>query len=216
MQTHNSMAKENPVFWKTVEAIIMDVIIASIGIIVIILSIKLLFGKQIKTAIDYVNMVTINKNTSMVKDIKFDEKTNKITNYPEYGTRYGNIKIESLNINLPLYYGDQLEYLKYGVGQSSSAFFPGEGASIICMGHNNKNFLYDLPKIQNDAIIEIETTYGLYKYKVYQTKIINMYDVDQLTIQKEEEILMLYTCYPVETLGDKKDRFVVYAKRIND
>ena len=206
----------NPVFWKSAEAIIIDIIIASACIIAIILAIKLLFGKQIKTAINYVNMISTDKKNALVKDIKFDEETKAIVSYPEYGTRYGDIKIESLDIYLPLYYGDELSYLKYGVGQSSSAYFPGEGASIICMGHNNRNILYDLPKIENDAIIEINTTYGEFKYKVYQTKIISMYDVDELTIQKEEEILMLYTCYPVETLGDKKERFVVYAKRINE
>ena len=33
--------------------------------------------------------------------------------------------------------------------------------------------------------------------------------------QKDKEILMLYTCYPVNGLGHKTDRFVVYAERIN-
>lgn len=209
---HNNVKNNNPVFWKAIEAIIIDIIIAFACIIAIILAIKIFFGKQIKTAINYVNIISVDKNNSLVRDIKFDEETKAIVSYPQYGTRYGNIKIDSLNVNLPLYYGDELTYLRYGVGQSSSAYFPGEGASIICMGHNNRNILYDLPKIKNDAIIEIDTTYGTFKYKVYKTEIINMYDVDKLTIQQEEEILMLYTCYPVETLGDKKDRFVVFAK----
>ena len=190
--------------------------VASIAIIAIMLAIKILFGKQIKSAINYVNMVSINSNGKIIKDINFDDKTQTIVSYPEYGTRYGNIKIESLDINLPLYYGDKLAYLKYGVGQSSGAYFPGEGGSIICMGHNNKTFLYDLPKIEEDAIIEINTTYGDFKYKVFKTKVINMYDLDELYIQKDEEILMLYTCYPVNTLGEKKDRFVVYAKRVEE
>ena len=211
---HNNVNNNNPVFWKAIEAIIIDIIIAFACIIAIILAIKIFFGKQIKTAINYVNIISVDKNNSLVRDIKFDEETKAIVSYPQYGTRYGNIKIDSLNVNLPLYYGDELTYLRYGVGQSSSAYFPGEGASIICMGHNNRNMLYDLPKIKNDAIIEIDTTYGTFKYKVYKTEIINMYDVDKLTIQQEEEILMLYTCYPVETLGDKKDRFVVFAKRV--
>ena len=146
---------------------------------------------------------------------KFDHEKQVITSYPEYGTRYGNIKIDSLNINLPLYYGDKLSYLRYGVGQSSGGYFPGEGGSIICMGHNNKNYLYDLPKIKNNEIIEINTSYGNFKYKVYNTEIVYMYDVEKLKVQNEEEILMLYTCYPVNTLGDKKDRFVVFAKRVN-
>ena len=211
---HNNINNNHPVFWKATEAIIIDIIIAFACIITIILAIKIFFGKQIKTAIDYVNIISVDKSNSLIRDIKFDEETKTIVSYPQYGTRYGNIKIESLNVNVPLYFGDELTYLRYGVGQSSSAYFPGEGASIICMGHNNRNILYDLPKIKNDAIIQIDTTYGTFKYKVYKTEIINMYDVDKLTIQKEEEILMLYTCYPVETLGDKKDRFVVFAKRV--
>ncbi|MBR2786204.1 MAG: class D sortase [Clostridia bacterium] len=204
----------NPVFWKAIEAIIIDIIVASIGIIGIILTIRLLFGNQINKAIDYVNTVSLKTNSAIVKDIKFDNETETITSYPEYGTRYGNIRIESLGISLPLYYGDKPNYLRYGIGQSSGSYFPGEGGSIVCLGHNNKAFLYDLPKIKDGATIEINTTYGDFTYKVYQTKIINMYDVDALEIQKEKEILMLYTCYPVETLGDKKDRFVVYAERV--
>ena len=212
----NNVTNNNPVFWKAIEAIIIDIIIASISIILILPGIKLIFGKQIKTAIDYVNMISINKNSNIVKDLKFDENTKTIISYPEYGTRYGNFKIDSLNIALPLYYGDEMSYLKYGIGQSSSAYFPGEGASIICMGHNNKGILYDLPKIKKDAIIEINTTYGDFKYKVFKTKIINMNDIDEMEIQTDEEVLMVYTCYPVETLGEKKDRFVVYAKKIDN
>ena len=37
-----------------------------------------------------------------------------------------------------------------------------------------------------------------------------------MEIQTDEEVLMVYTCYPVETLGEKKDRFVVYAKKIDN
>ena len=171
--------------WIKIEAIIIDLIVASIIVLGLIFGFKLVFGKQIK-----------------------------ITEYPEYGSRYGNIRIESLDVNLPLYYGDKLEILKNGVGQSSGAYFPGEGGTIICMGHNTKSFLYKLPEIKMDSIIKIETTYGTFEYKVRDTKIVDMYDVDELPVQKKDEILMLYTCYPVNGLGHKKDRFVVYARRI--
>ena len=157
---HKIKETKDPMKWRTVEAIIIDIIVAFIGVATIILTIKLLFGKQIKTAINYVDMISINTNKEIIKDIKFDEKTNTIVSYPEYGTRYGNIKIESLDIALPLYYGDKLSILKNGVGQSSGAYFPGEGGSIVCMGHNDRTFLHDLPQIQEDAIIEINTTYG--------------------------------------------------------
>ena len=205
--------KNKQLKWKVIETVIIDLIIAIVCVITIMATINFLFGKQIKQAIEYVDMFSINVNDKVIKNIKFDEQKNIIVSYPEYGTRYGNIKIEALDINLPLYYGDKLSVLRNGVGQSSGAYFPGEGGSIICMGHNNKTFLYHLPEIKNDDVIEISTTYGNFKYKVFDTKIINMYDIDKLEIQKDKEILMLYTCYPVNTLGDKKDRFVVYAIR---
>ena len=200
--------------WIKIEAIIIDLIVASIIVLGLIFGFKLVFGKQIKAAIEVIDMVSINTNSSVISKIEFNEANREITEYPEYGSRYGNIRIESLDINLPLYYGDKLEILKNGVGQSSGAYFPGEGGTIICMGHNTKSFFYKLPEIKMDSIIKIETTYGTFEYKVRDTKIVDMYDVDELPVQKKDEILMLYTCYPVNGLGHKKDRFVVYARRI--
>lgn len=199
--------------WQTIEAIIIDIIVAFIIVIITIFAINFLFGKKIKSAIELVDMVSIKQNNTNLSQIKFDENISEITAYPAYGTRYANIKIDSLNINLPLYYGDKLSILKNGIGQSSGSYFPGEGGSIICMGHNTKTFLYDLPKIKSGAEIKIETSYGTFTYKVYETKIVNMYNVDELPVQKEKEILMLYTCYPVNGLGHKTDRFVVYAQK---
>lgn len=199
--------------WKTIETVSLDLLIAIICIITIIFTIKILFGKQINQAIGYVDLFSINTSNKMVKNIKYDEEKQVIVSYPEYGARYGNIKIDSLDIHLPLYYGDKLSILRNGVGQSSGAYFPGEGGSIICMGHNSKTFLYHLPEINVDDIIEINTTYGDFKYRVFDTKVIDMNDIDELEIQKNNEILMLYTCYPVNTFGDKKDRFIVYAIR---
>ena len=209
------MPNDKSTQWIKVEAIIIDLIVASLIVLGLIGGFKLIFGKQIKSAIEVIDMVSINTNSSVISEIKFNENVKEITEYPEYGSRYGNIRIESLDINLPLYYGDKLEILKNGVGQSSGAYFPGEGGSIICMGHNTKTFLYRLPEIKKDSIIKIETTYGTYEYKVIETKVVDMYDVDELPIQKDREILMLYTCFPVNGLGHKKDRFVVYADRIN-
>lgn len=196
------------------EAIIIDLIVASIIVFMIIFCITILFGKQIESAIGVLNMVSIDTNKAILSEIKFDKEKNQMIEYPEYGSRYGNIKLDSIGVNLPLYFGDKLEILRNGVGHSSGSYFPGEGGTIICMGHNTKAFLHDLPMIKIGEEIDITTTYGEYKYKVYEKKVVNMYDTDQTPIQREEEILMLYTCYPIDGLGTKTDRYIVYAKRI--
>ena len=200
--------------WYMIKAIIINLIIAFVITLIILFTVSTIFGNKVSLAIDLVNMVSVNADTKIISEIKFDEINNTLETYPEYGSRYANIKIDSLGIDLPLYYGDKLSILKNGIGQSSGSYFPGENGSIICMGHNTKSFLYNLPQIQKDAIIEINTSYGDFSYKVYDTKIVNMYNVDELPIQKDKEVFMLYTCYPVTGIGHKTDRFVVYADRI--
>ena len=112
--------------------------------------------------------------------------------------------------------GNALSILKNGVGHSSLSYFPGEGGSILCMGHNTANMLKDFIGIKNGEQIIIETTYGKYTYEVYDTTIVNEYDMDSAPIQKEEEILMLYTCYPANSIGHVPDRFFAYARLVDE
>ena len=46
-------------------------------------------------------------------------------------------------------------------------------------------------------------------------KIINETDVDQIPIQDEKEILMIYTCYPLNNIGYATQRYVVYSELEN-
>ena len=141
---------------------------------------------------------------------------NIIKNYPEYGSKYAKIQIPKININLDVYYGDTMEILKKGVGHSSGSYFPGEGGSIIYMGHNSKNVFRGLSKISKGDSIQITTEYGEFKYQVYDMKIVNETDLELLPIQKEKEILMLYTCYPFQNIGYTTQRYVVYAEKIEE
>ena len=73
-----------------------------------------------------------------------------------------------------------------------------------------------LPKLKIGAKVILDTIYGKYTYEVYDTKIIKDTDEDSLPIQKQEEILMMYTCYPVATIGHKDKRYVVYARLVGE
>ena len=201
------MHKENAIL----KATIRNIIVAFIYVIIVVGIIGILFTPQISMAISLVNRISTDTSKKIQSDVKIDLKNNKLESYPEYGTKYGDIKIQELGIELPLYYGDTLSILRKGVGQSSGAYFPGEGGSIICMGHNTRGFLRTLPEIKKGSKIQIETVYGNYTYTVYDTKIVPQTQLEAAPIQKEKEILMLYTCYPVNSIGHAKDRFIVYA-----
>ena len=198
---------------KIIKATIKNTIVAFAYVAIIILIIAILFGNKISAAISLINTVSIETGEKNTQEIKINLKSNMLEEYPEYGTQYGKLIIQDLDVDLPLYFGDTLSILRYGVGHSSGSYFPGEGGSIICMAHNTKGFLRRLPEIQIGTKIQINTVYGEYTYTVYETKIVPGTETSAVPVQHDEEILMLYTCYPVNSIGHAKNRFITYSKR---
>ena len=197
---------------KTLKATIICLIVALFSTVAIILFIYLLIGTKLEEKISLINRVSIDVNNKKDEVTVIDD--NKIKNYPEYGTQYAYIEIPQIDVNLPVYFGDTLEILKNGVGHSSGSYFPGEGGSIIYMGHNSKKMFRRFSELKNGNEITIKANYGEYKYKIYDMQIVKETEVDKLPIQNEKEILMVYTCYPFNNIGYATHRYVVYAELI--
>ena len=195
----------------TIKATIKYLIVALLITIVIVMGIYLLFGQEVNETLSIASKVAIDIENKKVEETTMNED-NKIQNYPEYGTQYATIEIPRINVNLPVYFGDTLEILKKGVGHSSGSYFPGEGGSIIYMGHNSKNMFRRFSELQLGDEIKVTTSYGEYTYKIYDMQLIKETDVDKLPVQKEKEILMVYTCYPFNNIGYATQRYVVYAE----
>lgn len=196
---------------NTIKATIINVIVALIISIGIIATIYLFFGAGIDETISLINKISIDTGKKEIKETIINED-NKLENYPEYGTQYATIEIPAIDVNLPVYFGDTLEILKKGVGHSSGSYFPGEGGSIIYMGHNSKNVFRRFSELKKGDEITVKANYGEYKYKIYDMQLIKETETEKLPIQKEKEILMVYTCYPFNNIGYATQRYVVYAE----
>ena len=196
-------------------ATIKHLIVAIIFIVIIMAIIYILFGSRISMAISLINKVSIDTSNVVLKEVKLNSVTKRLESYPEYGTKYGNVKIDSINVDLPLYYGDTLSILRNGVGHSSGSYFPGEGGSIVCMAHNTIGYLYNLSHIEIGDKIVVATNYGTFTYEVTETKIVDETEVDAVKVQNKEEILILYTCYPTNTFGHATQRFITYSKLVD-
>ena len=195
----------------TIKATIINVIVAFIISIGIIAIIYLSFGAGIDETISLINKISIDTEKKEIKETILNED-NRLENYPEYGTQYATIEIPRIDVNLPVYFGDTLEILKKGVGHSSGSYFPGEGGSIIYMGHNAQNIFRRFSELKKGVEITVKANYGEYKYKIYDMQLIKETETEKLPIQKEEEILMVYTCYPFNNIGYATQRYVVYAE----
>lgn len=204
----------NNICIKIAKATIRNIIVALLLALILLFFTYGLTRGTIKNVVSMINTISVNTNKKISSNIVFNKEENKVLNRPEYGTKYAQIKINSLGINLPLYLGDTLSILRNGAGQTSGGYFPGEGGTVICMAHNTESMFKRLPEIQIGDEITIETPYGNFEYEVYNTEIVNMKNVDAIEIQKEEERLAVYTCYPVTGIGHKTDRFIAFAKLV--
>ena len=177
-------------------------------------ALELFLGQEINMVLGMVNIISIDTSNKSTKQTEYDKTKNKLKVYPEYGTQYATIEIPNINVNLPVYFGDTLEVLKKGVGHSSGSYFPGEGGSIIYMGHNSKNVFRRFSELQIGNEITVKTSYGNFKYQIYDMQIVEETDTEKLPIQTDEERLMVYTCYPFNNIGYATQRYVVYAKLV--
>lgn len=208
---------------KSIKSILKATIFNIIVAFFIVITVSLIFvrfGKEkFLMATSFIDIVTVNRtdidrnNPDLESNIKTATDGNQILiNPPYYGENYANLKIDSLGIDLPIYYGKTLDILKNGVGHDNSSYFPGEGGTIILLGHNFGRLLAKLAEIKLGDTINVDTSYGAYTYSVYDTQVVDENDTYKLPIQKDEEILMIYTCWPINNIGYTTDRYVVYAK----
>ncbi len=197
------------------KATIKDIIVAFICIAIIFFTIYIVWGSEISLAISLVNKISIDTSKKVLEEVKLNSVTNKLESYPEYGTKYGTIKIDAINADLPLYYGDTLAILRNGVGQFSGGYFPGEGGTVVCMAHNSTKYLRELAKVTPGNKIIITTNYGEFTYEVFDTTIVPQTEMEALKIQNEEEMLVLYTCYPFNSIGHTTSRYITYSKLVD-
>ena len=161
-------------------------------------------------------MISIEQKEVEYQEVKFDSISKRLIDYPLWGSEFAVLAIPNVDIKQKVYQGDTLDILKYGVGHFSGSLFFGEGGSIILAGHNNIGYLYNLPKVKKDDLIYVDAKYGKFTYKVFDTKIIDHSDNLSFTFYNDREVLMIYTCYPVNTIGHKTKRFLVYAEKVGE
>ena len=204
---------------KKSKAIVKQLVIAFFFTAFSVFLTFVLAGAKIEKTVALINKLAILTVTSEKNEskIKINPVKKRLVEYPSVGEIFSSIQIPSIGVDVNVYHGDALRLLKYGVGHHPGTYFPGEGGTILIAGHNTKAQFYNLPNIKGNDEIIMNTKYGKYTYKVERTDIIEAKALNEsLSINDQKEVLMLYTCYPVNTPGFKTKRFVVYAGLVGE
>lgn len=140
------------------------------------------------------------------KTVKFED-----IKIPNVGSQYGRLIIESLDVDLPLYYGDDYDVLNGGLGQYLGSSIPGLSKPTLVAGHAFP-FFKCLENIKEKDVIKIITNYGVFYYSVTHTKVANKNDQTAYDLSQNKNQLILYTCYNVDSLMQTEERLFVYAE----
>lgn len=132
---------------------------------------------------------------------------------PTHKEAYATISNEPRNFTKQLYYGDTPDILSISIGQYEYSGIPGEGKPILLAGHNSTHFK-ELRNFQKGDHVKIETAYGSFTYEVGENETILADDFDVTMLDKQEEFLIMYCCYPFDALSTEY-RYFVYAKKID-
>jgi sortase A len=132
---------------------------------------------------------------------------------PSMGDIVGILQFPSLNEELPIIEGTDEDDLEKGVGHYKGSSFPNEKGQIVLSGHRDTVFRR-LGELKLGDILTISTPKGTFSYKIEHTQIVEANDRSIITLQKNEEILTLTTCYPFSFIGNAPERYIITAKPV--
>ena len=133
--------------------------------------------------------------------------------WPALHAKIGTIHVPDAGIECDVIYGDSNSDLYKGACfyPTPKTRIPGGGLQMLLAAHNNAHF-HTLGGVQVGSKVHIDTFYGSYEYEVAHTEVVSATDSTKYDLDKTEEELIMYTCYPFDMLSATPYRFFVYCK----
>ncbi len=191
---------------------ILPVLIIVTGIVFIGIGLTQFIGTKVQTN----NSL---KEAKAIVQHKSDNETGNLEKpegrlLPGQGETTGLLYIPAINAELAIVEGTDPNDLEKGVGHYKDSYYPDENGQIVLSGHRDTVFR-KLGELKLTDILEVQMPYGNYQYEITHTKIVDADDTSIITLQNDEEELILTTCYPFSYIGDAPDRYIIYAKRVD-
>ncbi len=110
---------------------------------------------------------------------------------------------------------DQTAAMDRGVSHDPNSSMPGEIGNSVFAGHRELFFKYFLDlEVGDDVIINLGD--NIYIYEIQSFEIIDPDQVDTVFYDNDEDLLVMYTCYPIEAYTFFNQRMVIKATPISE
>lgn len=153
-------------------------------------------------------------NSQTFDSLNTDSEYDNILNFGD--GLMGSIVIPSIDVDLPIYHGDNESVLSKGAAHLPNSSFPigGKSTHSIISAHTaylTQVFFDRLTELKEGDIFYIKILDETYAYKVYEINVIEPEDTSLFGIQEGKEIVSLVTCTPYAV---NTHRLVVTGERV--
>lgn len=148
----------------------------------------------------------------------YQQEVFNLSQYGLEGEAVAVLRIDRLDIELPIYLGATMEHMGRGAAQLSQTSMPIGGVNTNCVlaGHRGWQGALHFRHIElleiGDTVI-LTNLWDVLEYKVTEIKVIHPWQPEELLIQEGRDLLTLITCHPYGSGG--KYRYVVVCERNN-
>lgn len=153
--------------------------------------------------------------TSREENKDVDRDTLRQAFNPQTGDTVGLLSIAKIDASIPIIEGTDPDELAKGVGHYDTTKYPGDNDQILLSGHRDTVFTR-LGEIEVGDIITIELPYGSFDYEMVSSKIVDANDTTIIRSTAPDEELVISTCYPFGYIGNAPDRYLIYAKPVEN
>lgn len=153
-------------------------------------------------------------NSQSFESLNTDSEYDNILNFGD--GLMGSIVIPSIDVDLPIYHGDNESVLSKGAAHLPNSSFPigGKSTHSIISAHTaylTQVFFDRLTELKEGDIFYIKILDETYAYKVYEINVIEPEDTSLFGIQEGKDIVSLVTCTPYAV---NTHRLVVTGQRV--
>ncbi len=174
------------------------------------------YEEAMQKAVDY-NRYLITQNRNIVTDAEYDPDAyyETLLNVTGNGVM-GYVEIPKIGLTEPIYHYSTEVSLGIGIGHIHGSSLPtgGDNTHTVLTGHRglpNQKFFSDLDKMQKGDHFYMHIMNQTLAYEVYDIRVIEPTDVDDLMIEDGKDLATLVTCTPY---GVNTHRLLVMGKRV--
>ena len=132
---------------------------------------------------------------------------------------FGVISIPAMDLNMPIFLGATEKHMADGAAHMSQTSLPIGGNNTNCViaghrGYGGASYFRYIEKLQVGDSVSITNLWETLEYRVVQIKMIYPYEVEEILIQENRDLLTLLTCHPYASGG--RQRYLVYCERVTE